>query len=140
MDSMEKQPLIEQTNDVEPTLHDLSSRVEEARTTAQTAQKDLFTAQRAYQSAWSRTPKGRAFRFIFFGFLLLITAFPLFSVVYLIATDDEPMEEYLPRRVPLEAHIMSKCPDARDCLHDLVLPAMVNVSHYVDFKLSFIGR
>ncbi|KAF1348598.1 hypothetical protein BDV97DRAFT_297473 [Delphinella strobiligena] len=49
------------------------------------------------------------------------------------------MEEYLPRRVPLEAHIMSKCPDARDCLHDLVLPAMMNVSHYVDFKLSFIG-
>jgi len=49
------------------------------------------------------------------------------------------VEEYLPRRVPLEAHIMSKCPDARDCLHDLVLPAMVNVSNYVDFKLSYIG-
>lgn len=44
------------------------------------------------------------------------------------------------RRVPLEAHIMSKCPDARDCLHDLILPAMQQVSTMVDFKLSYIGR
>lgn len=66
-------------------------------------------------------------------------AIPFSGVVILGLTDDE-YEEYLPRRVPLEAHIMSKCPDARDCLHDLVLPAMVNVSQYVDFKLSFIGR
>lgn len=41
--------------------------------------------------------------------------------------------------IPLEAHIMSKCPDARDCLQQLVLPAMANVSDKVNFKLSFIG-
>ncbi|KAI9893194.1 MAG: hypothetical protein M1814_000742 [Vezdaea aestivalis] len=41
--------------------------------------------------------------------------------------------------VPLEAHIMSKCPDARDCLRQLVLPAMQAVYDKVDFKLSFIG-
>lgn len=43
------------------------------------------------------------------------------------------------QKVPLEAHIMSKCPDAKDCLHDLVLPAMQRVHDKVDFKLSFIG-
>ncbi|KAI9683601.1 MAG: hypothetical protein M1829_004905 [Trizodia sp. TS-e1964] len=43
-------------------------------------------------------------------------------------------------KVPVEIHIMSKCPDARDCLQDLVLPAMQQVVDLVDFKLSFIGR
>lgn len=44
------------------------------------------------------------------------------------------------RLVPLEAHIMSKCPDARDCLRDLVVPAMEKVVDMVDFNLSFIGK
>lgn len=42
--------------------------------------------------------------------------------------------------VPLEAHIMSKCPDARDCLRDLIVPAMERISDHVNFRLSFIGR
>ena len=42
--------------------------------------------------------------------------------------------------VPLEAHIISKCPDTRDCLKELVLPAMQRVYDKVDFKLSFIGK
>lgn len=41
--------------------------------------------------------------------------------------------------VPFEAHIMSKCPDARDCLREMVLPAMQRVGNKVDFTLSFIG-
>lgn len=41
--------------------------------------------------------------------------------------------------VPLEAHIMSKCPDAKDCLQKLILPAMVRVVDKVNFTLSFIG-
>ncbi|RYP44211.1 hypothetical protein DL768_009303 [Monosporascus sp. mg162] len=41
--------------------------------------------------------------------------------------------------VPLEIHIMSKCPDARDCLNDLVLPAMVRANEKVNFTLSYIG-
>jgi len=41
--------------------------------------------------------------------------------------------------VPLEAHIMSKCPDAQDCLVDLIVPAMQRVSDKVNFTLSFIG-
>ncbi len=43
-------------------------------------------------------------------------------------------------KIPLEAHIMSKCPDAKDCLQMLVLPAMEKISDKVDFKLSFIAR
>ena len=50
------------------------------------------------------------------------------------------MTNYPRKAVPLEAHIMSKCPDAKDCLHDLVLPAMQRVQDKVDFKLSYIGR
>lgn len=50
-----------------------------------------------------------------------------------------PPVEMPDARVPLEAHIMSKCPDARDCLRDLVLPAMQKVHDKVDFTLSFIG-
>ncbi|RAL14971.1 GILT family protein [Aspergillus homomorphus CBS 101889] len=44
------------------------------------------------------------------------------------------------KKVPLEAHIMSKCPDARDCLQQLVVPAMEQISDKVDFKLSFIAE
>ena len=43
-------------------------------------------------------------------------------------------------KIPLEAHIMSKCPDAQECLQDLVLPAMEQISDKVDFQLSFIAR
>ncbi|KAL4893550.1 hypothetical protein BDV59DRAFT_177585 [Aspergillus ambiguus] len=42
--------------------------------------------------------------------------------------------------VPLEAHIMSKCPDARDCLRTLIVPTMEQVSDKVDFHLSFIAN
>lgn len=36
--------------------------------------------------------------------------------------------------------IRSKCPDARDCLEQLVLPTMANLSDKADFRLSFIGK
>ncbi|KAH8173122.1 gamma interferon inducible lysosomal thiol reductase (GILT) domain-containing protein [Sarocladium implicatum] len=42
--------------------------------------------------------------------------------------------------VPLEAHIISKCPDTRDALRQLILPAMQQVHDKVDFTLSYIGR
>lgn len=43
-------------------------------------------------------------------------------------------------KVELEAHIMSKCPDAKDCLQKLVVPVMAQVSDKVDFMLSYIGK
>lgn len=42
--------------------------------------------------------------------------------------------------VPLEAHVMSKCPDARDCLRDLIVPAMERIVDKVEFRLSYIGK
>lgn len=42
--------------------------------------------------------------------------------------------------IPLEVHIMSKCPDAQECLQGLIVPAMEKISDKVDFKLSFIAE
>ncbi len=82
-------------------------------------------------------------------FAVLITALHLF--VYLLFTqilDLGPLQvqdvvqtstAHSPVRVPLEAHIMSKCPDSKDCLEYLVVPAMEKVYDKVDFKLSYIG-
>ncbi|KAG6039825.1 hypothetical protein E4U41_002071 [Claviceps citrina] len=42
--------------------------------------------------------------------------------------------------VPLEAHIISKCPDTKDALRELILPVMQRVHDKVDFKLNYIGR
>lgn len=59
----------------------------------------------------------------------------------------EPLDDTLPISplsgpdlIPLEAHIMSKCPDAKACLQKLVLPSMVEISDYVNFTLSYIGE
>ena len=138
MSEIEKQPLIE--NQPEPTLSDLRSRWQEARANLQAAAKDLFTARREYERAWSQTTRGRITIAAFCVFIIVVFLLPMGGLLVLGLMDDDINEEYLPRRVPLEAHIMSKCPDARDCLHDLVLPAMVNVSNLVDFKLSYIGK
>ncbi|KAK0900676.1 hypothetical protein LTR91_024852 [Friedmanniomyces endolithicus] len=127
---MEKQPLLEAgdavvTHAPEPTLAELQS--------------NIFTAQRAYMKAWSRTTSGKWRRRIMYSvtaFLLLVAAACMAFIVTDSLDDDRPF----PGRVPLEAHIMSRCPDARDCLHDMILPAMQKISHKVDFKLSYIGN
>jgi hypothetical protein len=61
--------------------------------------------------------------------------------------DDEPWvnithsdAQVTDKIVPLEAHIMSKCPDAKDALELLVLPVMQRVHDKVNFTLSYIGR
>ena len=139
MSEIEKQPLIE--DKPESTLEDLRSRWTETRANLQAAAQDLFTARREYERAWSRTTRGRITIAAFCIFIITVCILPLGGLLVLgLMDDDTEVYEYLPRRVPLEAHIMSKCPDARDCLHDLVLPAMVNVSNLVDFKLSYIGK
>ncbi|OLN95712.1 hypothetical protein CCHL11_02713 [Colletotrichum chlorophyti] len=53
--------------------------------------------------------------------------------------EDAPVQAADKKLVPLEAHIMSKCPDARDCLRDLVLPTMMKSYDKVNFTLSYIG-
>uniref|UniRef100_A0A093UZP2 GILT-like protein C02D5.2 n=1 Tax=Talaromyces marneffei PM1 TaxID=1077442 RepID=A0A093UZP2_TALMA len=54
-------------------------------------------------------------------------------------SDEVAYKETVGKTVPLDVHIMSKCPDAKDCLQKLILPAMEQISDKVDFKLSFIG-
>jgi Gamma interferon inducible lysosomal thiol reductase (GILT) len=51
-----------------------------------------------------------------------------------------PAQNKVEKLVPLDVHVMSKCPDARDCLQKLIIPAMEKISDKVDFQLSFIGR
>lgn len=127
---MEKQPLLEEQQQPEqqPTLGDLQQNVREA--------------QQAYWRAWSRTTSGRLHKRIMISVTALVTFFMLACMGAIVVDsiyddDDEPW--HAPSRVPLEAHIMSKCPDAKDCLHDMILPAMQNISDKVDFKLSYIG-
>ena len=59
--------------------------------------------------------------------LVVIGLYTYFSIPTLaqIAADrwQEPLQPAL-ALVPFEAHIMSKCPDAKDCLKYMVLPAM----------------
>ena len=55
------------------------------------------------------------------------------------ATTWEPAVSAEKALVPFEAHIMSKCPDARDCLREMVLPTMQRVFSKVNFTLSYIG-
>ena len=54
--------------------------------------------------------------------------------------ENHPEDRATNRKVPLEAHIMSKCPDAQACLQQLVVPAMEQISDKVDFGLSFIAK
>ena len=126
---MEKQPLLEQQQESErePSLGEL--------------QQNIRNAQRAYIRAWSKTTSGKWHKRIMICVTALLTLFLLFCVL-VIAEDslsDDDDGWYLPKKIPLEAHIMSKCPDAQDCLHDMILPAMQNVSDKMDFKLSYIG-
>lgn len=124
----EKQPLLASQQDSQPSLSELQQRV--------------FTAQREYIKAWSKTTSGKWHRRIMIGTTAILLIFMAFCLTVL--ASDSLIEDdggwMLDGRVPLEAHIMSKCPDAKDCLHDLVLPAMQQVSSKVDFKLSYIGK
>jgi hypothetical protein len=127
---MEKQPLL-QTSDNEA--------VDQAEPTLSQLQQNVFKAQREYMKAWSRTTSGKWHKFIIWGVTGLLLLFACFCMGVIIEDSLEDDVPYYSGKVPLEAHIMSKCPDARDCLHDMILPAMQNISHKVDFKLSYIG-
>lgn len=129
MDDTEKQPLLESQE----------TEQEEERSLSE-LQQDVFKAQRAYMRAWSKTTGGKWHKRLIFtvtGLLLFVMLF-FASIITMEAVLEDDDAYSHPTRVPLEAHIMSKCPDAKDCLHDMILPAMVNVSHKVDFRLSYI--
>lgn len=83
---------------------------------------------------------------IFLIFLIITYGSPFFSSSTQLRTTQQQLNPQIDpavsnstNRIPLEAHIMSKCPDAKDCLMDLVVPAMEKIVDKVDFKLSYIG-
>ena len=134
MSDMEKQPLLR------------SRPINEPERSLQELERDVQRAQRAYFRAWTRTTSGRWHKWIMIVVTSLLSLFMLFSLSVIIQDRLDPDFRHgnLPstgsNKVALEAHIMSKCPDAKDCLHDLILPAMQLVSDQVDFRLSYIGR
>lgn len=134
---LEKQPLLEAEHNTVAS----SSDDQTPEPTLSELQQNVFKAQRAYMRAWSRTTSGKWHKRIMFsvtGLLLFI----MLSCMAMIAADalSEDDMVYHSGKVQLDAFIMSKCPDARDCLHDMVLPAMQQISHKVDFRLNYIGR
>ena len=134
---MEKQPLLDQP---QPQPQPESDPEAQQPTLAE-LQQNVFKAQREYMKAWSTTSSGKLHRRIMYTVTAIVLLFMGFCVAVIASdgfTDDYPSN--FTGRVPLEAHIMSKCPDARDCLHDMILPAMQKISHKVDFKLSYIGK
>jgi len=133
MDEPEKRPLLDQPQN--------ASEAEAQEPSLAELQRNVFRAQREYMRAWSRTTSGKWHKRIMFGVTALLLFFAAFCMAVIVqdSLDDDIPSTYT-GKVPLEAHIMSKCPDARDCLHDMILPAMQEVSHKVDFKLSYIGN
>lgn len=133
--NMEKQPLLPESPNATHT-HTTNPDQE-----LQTLRSQLQSAQRAYIRAWSRSTSGAWHRRIMAGVTAFLCIFMVFCLV-VIANDwasGDFDEGIFIKEVPLEAHIMSKCPDARDCLRELILPTMQKVEGKVDFKLSYIG-
>lgn len=83
---------------------------------------------------------------IIFAFLIITYAWPIQPLSFYpqgssetIRTQSTLVNLNQTSHVPLEAHIMSKCPDAKICLEELVVPAMEQVVDMVSFRLSYIG-
>lgn len=131
---MEKQPLLERQAEIESEPEREASLSE--------LQANVRKAQRAYWRAWSKTTSGKWHRWIMISVSLLLVFFMMFCMGVIVEDELSDDDEYWhgPVKVPLEAHIMSKCPDAKDCLHDMILPAMQDISDKVDFTLSYIGK
>jgi len=81
--------------------------------------------------------------------LILLAIFSLFRTTFVHNHHYDPAVSLRPsideaeesgNKVPLEIHVMSKCPDARDCLRQLIVPSMQEVSQKVNLTMSFIGR
>ncbi|QPG94786.1 hypothetical protein C2857_006955 [Epichloe festucae Fl1] len=71
--------------------------------------------------------------------LPLLAVFLLLHGLYSVSNRYSFVQPSAAHLVPLEAHIISKCPDTRDALRELILPVMQRVYDKVDFKLNYIG-
>ena len=102
---------------------------------------ELGHGERTYSSGRTTFRNSRRLR------LVLVVAMSLLFWCWVSPTPgfQLPIGSFAPQpatssHVPLDIHIMSKCPDALDCLRDLVVPTMQQVSDRVDLRLSYIGR
>lgn len=80
-----------------------------------------------------------AFFIITYGLPIQLSGYYPQATPETITTQSTDAKSNLTGLVPLEAHIMSKCPDAKICLEELVVPAMEHVVDMVNFRLSYIG-
>lgn len=113
-----------------------------------TAQMEGISAPIEYQPPRQRRHIVR--NVLFAGFICLALLFVMYPPSYLrfatrrilgeVPCEQDAMLGSETKAVPLEAHIMSKCPDARDCMQQLLVPSMEQVHDKVDFQLSFIGK
>ncbi|CBX93927.1 hypothetical protein LEMA_P036010.1 [Plenodomus lingam JN3] len=99
-------------------------------TTKSTAMQDANMATQYEKMA--RQSRQHKFQIAAFVFLL-----SLFWMARSWNSEHEHLE--VDTKVPLEIHIMSKCPDARDCMQKLIVPTMEEVADKVNFTMSFIG-
>lgn len=98
--NLEKQPLLETQEDVE-------ARAEEPSLVE--LQNNIREAQRAYWQAWSKSTNGRWHKRIMFAVTALLIMFAAFCMTVIIQDSlDDSYPDYYSRKVPLEAHIMSK--------------------------------
>lgn len=81
------------------------------------------------------SPFARIRRFL----IPLVAVSLLFHGLYSVSYRFNFIQQSTAHLVPLEAHIISKCPDTQDALKELILPVMQRVYDKVDFKLNYIG-
>lgn len=143
---IEKAPLLPSTHQSNPGTPS-EADVALLRQRAEDAKRDMNEANKAYMQAWRRSSTGRTRMRNLILWLVTISMLTALGLVIGstllsvgVAVTRSDTDRIYGKKVALEAHIMSKCPDARDCLRDLVLPAMMQVVDEVDFTLSFIGK
>ena len=119
----------------------LLDRVPDAPTESHDEERPDTFRQRLF-SPWTRRMAGDYFRQVVPGAVLVIIIWSVIRAAFIENHHWSPGKGLRSQEtlVPFEAHIMSKCPDAKDCLEKLVVPAMVQVSDKVNFTLSYIGR
>ncbi|KAI1185726.1 hypothetical protein F5B17DRAFT_445491 [Nemania serpens] len=72
--------------------------------------------------------------------LLLLLCLVVIYSVHIIPTLKERLDQRpITKRVPLEAHIITKCGNAKVALTELVLPTIERVYDKIDFRLSIIA-
>ncbi|KAI1163016.1 hypothetical protein F5B18DRAFT_354251 [Nemania serpens] len=91
------------------------------------------TPKKSWRPSWAPLPPIRQT-------LLLVLSLVVIYSVFKIPTLKERLDQRpATKRIPLEAHIITKCGNAKVALTELVLPTIERVYDKVDFRLSIIA-